>query len=283
MDDAVRRWLAVQRDLGGDEVWFDSPLPAPDEQRAIRGGRAEARPAARETQAVPTATQELRVTRYAPGEEPAWLKDAPPIPGPGLSITTPAPALLERAPTWETLDAVAEAVRECTGCPLCKGRTNAVPGEGNPRAGLMVVGEGPGEQEDLSGRPFVGRAGELLDRILESIETPRPEVFIANVVKCRPPRNRAPLPDERAACLPYLHRQIALVRPRVLLALGATAAEALLGVRRPLGEMRLKVHRLDGIPLVVTYHPAALLRNPNWKRPAWDDVRIARQLLDLGD
>ncbi len=147
----------------------------------------------------------------------------------------------------------------------------------------MVVGEGPGEQEDLSGRPFVGRAGALLDKILESIETPRPEVFIANVVKCRPPRNRAPLPDERAACLPYLHRQIALVRPRVLLALGATAAEAMLGVRKPLGEVRLKVHRFDGIPLVVTYHPAALLRNPNWKRPAWDDIRIARQLLDLGD
>src|SRR5690606_19955444 len=138
-------------------------------------------------------------------------------------------------------------------------------GEGNPTASLMVVGEGPGEQEDLSGRPFVGRAGELLDKMLLAIETPRPTVYIANVVKCRPPRNRTPLPDERAACLPYLHRQIALVRPKVLLALGTTAAEALLGVKKPLGDLRLKVHRLDGIPLVVTYHPAALLRNPNWK------------------
>lgn len=174
-------------------------------------------------------------------------------------------------------------VRNCTKCPLSKGRTHAVPGEGDPAAGLMVVGEGPGEQEDLSGRPFVGRAGELLDKILASVDVPRPAAYIANVVKCRPPRNRAPLPDERAACLPYLYRQIALVKPRVLLALGATAAEALLGVKRPLGELRLKVHRLNGIPLVVSYHPAALLRNPNWKRPAWDDVRIARQLLDRLD
>jgi DNA polymerase len=144
----------------------------------------------------------------------------------------------------------------------------------------MLVGEGPGESEDLSGRPFVGRAGELLDKILESIEMPRATVFIANVVKCRPPRNRAPLPEERDACMPYLRRQIALVNPDVILALGSTAAEALLGMKRPLGELRLKVHLWDGIPLVVTYHPAALLRNPNWKRPAWDDVRIARQLLD---
>ncbi len=279
MDDAVRRWLALQRDLGGDEVYFDAPLVVASEPRPTT--TAGARHAAT-TPATPP-TEELRVTRYAPGEEPDWLKGAPPIPGPGLTVTSPSPVLLDQGADWGSLEAIASVVRECTSCPLCKARTNAVPGEGNPDAGLMVVGEGPGEQEDRSGRPFVGRAGALLDKILESIETPRPEVFIANVVKCRPPRNRTPLPDERAACLPYLHRQIALVRPRVLMALGATAAEALLGVRRPLGELRLKVHRFDGIPLVVTYHPAALLRNPNWKRPAWDDVRIARQLLDLGD
>lgn len=199
----------------------------------------------------------------------------------GMEVSSPPPGLGD--PAWETLEEIATVVRSCTRCPLCEGRTNAVPGEGNPAAGLMVVGEGPGEQEDLSGRPFVGRAGELLDKMLASIEIPRAEAHIANVVKCRPPRNRAPLPDERAACLPYLYRQIALVKPRVLLALGTTAAESLLGVKRPLGELRLKVHRLDGIPLVVTYHPAALLRNPNWKRPAWDDVRIARQLLDRLD
>lgn len=144
----------------------------------------------------------------------------------------------------------------------------------------MCVGEGPGESEDLSGRPFVGRAGDLLNKMLEAINVPRAESFIANVVKCRPPKNRVPLPDERAACLPYLHRQIALVKPKVLLALGGTAAEAMLGVKKSLGGLRLQVHDWNGIPLIVTYHPAALLRNPDWKRPAWDDLRIVRQLLD---
>ena len=282
--DARRRWFELQRDLGGDEVIFDEPVAGLSRgaQAPSRPGKAAATGGAEgvPSEAVPEAPP--RVTRYAPGEEPAWLVGAPPIPGPGLTIQSP-PAELGLADGAESLDAVAAAVRACERCPLCRGRTQAVPGEGNPAAGLMVIGEGPGEQEDLSGRPFVGRAGELLDKILESIDTPRPTVFIANVVKCRPPRNRAPLPDERAACMPYLHRQIALVRPRVLLALGATAAEAMLGVRKPLGSLRLKVHRYDGIPLVVTYHPAALLRNPNWKRPAWDDVRIARQLLDVGD
>lgn len=285
VDDAVRRWLEVQRDLGGDQVWFDTPLRrrAGGEQRTEGGvGR---RPAEAVTSAPPSTLRPpssgYRLREYPAGQVPAWRKDAPDLPGPGLEVTSPPPGPREAG--WETLEAVAAAVVDCTRCPLCRGRTNAVPGEGNPRAELLVVGEGPGEQEDLTGRPFVGRAGELLDKILASIEVPREHAYIANVVKCRPPRNRAPLPDERAACLPYLHRQVAMVRPRVMLALGTTAAEALLGVKKPLGELRLKVHRFNDIPLVVTYHPAALLRNPNWKRPAWDDVRIARLLLDRLD
>jgi DNA polymerase len=144
----------------------------------------------------------------------------------------------------------------------------------------VLVGEGPGATEDALGRPFVGKAGELLNEILSAIELPRESVYITNVVKCRPPQNRKPLPDEIAACLPFLFRQLQLIRPKVIVAMGGTAAEALLGVKKSLGELRGKVHRLDGIPLVVTYHPAALLRNPNWKKPTWDDVRIARQLLD---
>jgi DNA polymerase len=144
----------------------------------------------------------------------------------------------------------------------------------------MCVGEGPGAKEDETGRPFVGAAGQLLDQILAAIECPRESVYIANIVKCRPPQNRKPLPDEAQACLPYLHRQIALIRPKVLVALGGTAAEWLLGVKRSLGDLRGKVHRYGSIPLIVTYHPAALLRNPHWKKPTWDDVRIARQLLD---
>jgi uracil-DNA glycosylase len=228
------------------------------------------------------------VERGARNVEPApqrtaakWRKDAPPIPGPGLSVMPPEAGLLgDEISRLESLDAVAAMIRGCRRCALCQGRTNTVPGEGNPRARLMCVGEGPGATEDETGRPFVGAAGQLLDQILAAIECPRDTVFIANIVKCRPPQNRKPLPDEATSCLPYLHRQIALLRPAVLLALGGTAAEWLLGVKRSLGDLRGQVHRFAGIPLVVTYHPAALLRNPNWKKPTWDDVRIARQLLD---
>jgi len=211
----------------------------------------------------------------------AWQKGAPPIPGPGLVIDLPVGDLLgDGLGSMETLDAIAARVAACTRCGLSGSRKHTVPGEGNPNARLMLVGEGPGATEDETGRPFVGAAGELLTQILGSIGIARESVFIANVVKCRPPQNRKPLPDESAACLPYLRRQVQLIRPKVLLALGATAAEALLGVRKSLGDLRGAVHTYGGVPLVVTYHPAALLRNPNWKKPTWDDVRIARQLLD---
>ncbi len=306
MADPVRRWLELQRDLGGDEVIVDG---AAELVAAMTAPRTKAaRPAAR-TEPTPPPTTEAplkptpRAAAPVPPRAPAaaepksapvfggvarpfgdpdavWRKGAPEIPGPGLAVTPPA-ANVTKGAVWTSLEQVAAAVAECRACPLCQGRTHTVPGEGNPAARLMCVGEGPGETEDLTGRPFVGKAGELLDKILGNIEVPREQVYIANVVKCRPPRNRAPLPDEREACSAYLHRQIALVRPKVLLALGSTAAEALLGVKKPLGDLRLRVHAWDGIPLIVTYHPAALLRNPNWKRPAWDDVRIARQLLEL--
>ena len=222
-----------------------------------------------------------RLSSPVTGGEGRWRKGAPAIPGPGLSIDPPAPSLLgDTLADMATLDDVARVVSGCTKCPLCRGRTNTVPGEGNPQARLVCVGEGPGETEDRLGRPFVGRAGDLLNEILTAIDMPRETVYICNVVKCRPPSNRTPLPEESAACLPYLHRQLAIIRPTVILALGATAAAALLGVKKSLGELRNKIHRYGGIPLVATYHPAALLRNPNWKKPTWDDVRIARQLLD---
>ena len=152
--------------------------------------------------------------------------------------------------------------------------------EGPGDARLLVIGEGPGRTEDETGRPFVGQAGELLTKILAAIDLPRDQVYICNVVKCRPPENRAPQFDEIAACVPYLFRQIELVRPKVILAMGGTAAQTMLNSKQSLGAMRNQVHRFRGIPVIVTYHPAALLRNPNWKKPTWDDVRIARQLLD---
>ena len=155
-----------------------------------------------------------------------------------------------------------------------------MPGEGAGDARLVVVGEGPGRVEDETGRPFVGPAGELLTKILGAIELPCERVFICNVVKCRPPDNRQPQFDEIAACVPYLFRQIEIVKPKVILAMGGTAAQTLLNTKQSLGALRNQVHRFRGVPVIVTYHPAALLRNPNWKKPTWDDVRIARRLID---
>ena len=211
---------------------------------------------------------------------PRWKRDLPPIPPKGMVVASPSTDLFSEDPLKEaSLDAVAAMVHECTQCGLCESRTNAVPGEGPGDASLVVVGEGPGATEDETGRPFVGRAGELLTEILAAIDLPREQVYICNVVKCRPPSNRKPQQDEIDACVPYLQRQLEILKPAVILAMGGTAAETLLGTRQSLGSLRNKVHEFRGTPLVVTYHPAALLRNPNWKKPTWDDVRIARQLV----
>jgi len=155
-----------------------------------------------------------------------------------------------------------------------------VPGEGNPNAGFMCVGEAPGATEDETGRPFVGAAGQLLTKILGAIDLKREDVFICNVLKHRPPGNRNPRPEEVTACSPYLIRQIDLIRPKVILALGTFAAQTLLDTKLSIGKLRGQVHRYYGVPLVVTYHPAALLRNPGWKRPTWEDVQLARRILD---
>jgi DNA polymerase len=168
----------------------------------------------------------------------------------------------------------------CMQCPLGSTRTNFVFGVGSPHATLMVVGEAPGADEDAQGEPFVGRAGQLLNKILEAIHFRREEVYICNILKCRPPGNRKPALEEVNHCLPYLRKQIALVRPKLILCLGLTAAENLLGTTESLGSLRGRVLEYDGIPLMVTYHPAALLRNPAWKRPTWEDVQAARKLHD---
>ncbi len=177
------------------------------------------------------------------------------------------------------LAAAAEQVAACRRCRLCEGRNQTVFGSGNPRAELMFVGEGPGAEEDRQGLPFVGRAGELLTKIIEAIEMTRQQVYIANIVKCRPPGNRDPQPDEVAACRPYLDRQIALIRPRLMVALGRIAAQCLLGNDLPIGRMRGQWFQVQGVPTMVTYHPAALLRNPALKRPTWEDMQQVRDRL----
>ena len=181
---------------------------------------------------------------------------------------------------YRTLEEVAHAVADCTACPLYGTATQSVPGEGSPTASLVCVGEAPGATEDETGRPFVGAAGKLLDKILAAINLDREDVFICNVLKHRPPGNRNPLPAEVAACTPFLVRQLEIIRPRVILAFGAFAAQTLLETTQPIGKLRGAVHRYYGVPLIATYHPAALLRNPAWKRPTWEDVQYARRILN---
>jgi uracil-DNA glycosylase len=181
-------------------------------------------------------------------------------------------------------DSLAATVAGCTRCGLCNTRTRTVFGVGDRSARLMVVGEAPGADEDRQGEPFVGRAGQLLNAMLRAIGFAREQVYIANVLKCRPPRNRDPQAAEAVQCLPYLQRQLELVAPGVVLCVGRIAAQNLLGTDATLGSLRGRVHRLPGgQPVVVTYHPAYLLRTPADKRKAWDDLRFALKVLDDGD
>lgn len=179
-----------------------------------------------------------------------------------------------------SLDALGETARGCELCGLAKSRTQVVFGEGNPQAELVVVGEAPGADEDRTGRPFVGRAGKLLDLLLASIGYPRDEVYICNVLKCRPPGNRNPEPEEIATCSPYLVRQIEMVAPRAILAVGAFPAQTLIGTTESIGRIRGTAQSFQGVPLVATYHPAALLRNSSWVRPVWEDLQRLRGILD---
>ena len=199
----------------------------------------------------------------------------------GLIVGQAGGSALEGAVAAATsIDDIARLVAACAACGLGATKHRDVVGEGDPNADFVVVGEAPGEQEDLSGRPFVGASGQLLTKILAAINLPREQVYICNVIKHRPPGNRNPTPAEVAACSPFLLRQLELVKPKVILAVGTFAAQTLLRTKEPIGKLRGRVHRYYGVPLVVTYHPAALLRNPSWKRPTWDDVQLARRILD---
>ncbi len=284
-------YLEQMRERGEGELILDAALPLGAEPTAPQA----------DDPTVPSGSAALPPEPAAPPPEPPglppyrptvsrregrrgkkdWREDAPPIPGPGMSIAPPSSDLFSTDPLARCgLDEIAVRVRGCTKCRLSGNRANAVPGEGPGDAKLVVVGEGPGATEDETGRPFVGRAGELLTEILQAIDLPREGVFICNVVKCRPPSNRKPLQDEIDACVQYLYRQLESIRPKVIVAMGGTAAETLLNTKRSLASLRNRVHTFRGMPLIVTYHPAALLRNPNWKKPTWDDIRIARQLVD---
>ncbi len=210
-----------------------------------------------------------------PGLREASLE--PGLPEPGARELAPQPGLPEAGLDWEPLR---ERVAACTRCALCQTRTQTVFGVGSRSAEWLIVGEAPGAEEDARGEPFVGRAGQLLNSMLRAIGLEREQVYIANVLKCRPPANRDPSSREASECLPYLHRQVALLKPRILLVVGRIAAQNLLQTDAPLARLRGRAHAFGAarIPLVVTYHPAYLLRTPSDKRKAWADLQFAREV-----
>ena len=214
---------------------------------------------------------------------PQAIEENEPIPPRKPIAAPPAPVLTEIKPADKAaaLRAIREDIGECTRCALHKGRNKLVFADGSPNARLMFVGEGPGADEDAQGLPFVGRAGQLLNNMITAMGLQREEVYIANVVKCRPPGNRTPEPEEANTCSPFLFGQIDVVRPEVIVALGATAATYLLGQRQPLAGLRGRVHSWRGSRLIVTYHPAFLLRDPRQKKEAWADLQIAMRELGL--
>jgi DNA polymerase len=304
----LRRYLEQRRELGEREFVLDN-LSVEEALRIVAGSappasggasRDEERPAERPATTklpevpVPNDWREaLRAAGAAPEDAPASRSrksagiaaSTPEVGGQlapsGITVGTTSHELFGAGgPGLESLDAVGNAIATCTRCPLYATAKNPVPGEGNSDADLMLVGEAPGATEDETGRPFVGQAGQLLEKILAAIKFSRDDVFIVNVLKHRPPGNRNPRPEEVSACSPYLVRQIELVRPKVLVALGTFAAQTLLDTKLSIGKLRGQIHRYYGVPLIVTYHPAALLRNPAWKRPTWEDVQLARRILD---
>ena len=184
------------------------------------------------------------------------------------------------APSFGSLDLHFDAIKDCQACPLGETRNKLVYGAGNPNADLLFIGEAPGADEDRIGEPFVGRAGKLLDKILAAIELSREEVYISNILKCRPPGNRDPQPAEMEQCFPMLREQVAIIQPKLICALGRIAAQALLDTKTPLGKLRGDWHEYEGVPMLVTYHPAALLRFASYKKDTWEDMQKLRARYD---
>ena len=286
----LRRYLEQRKESGEHELVLDQldveevlKLVGASPKRSV--GASDWREVLRGAGAAPEAGSEKASEKASETARAALPSSRSPVPEiqapPGLSVGNADRELFGGAmATLDSLDAVARSVASCTRCPLYSTATNPVPGQGNPDANLMIVGEAPGATEDEKGLAFVGAAGQLLTKILAAVELKREDVFICNVLKHRPPGNRNPMPDEVTACSPYLVRQFELIRPKAILALGTFAAQTLLQTKLAIGKLRSQVHRYHGVPLIVTYHPAALLRNPSWKRPTWEDVQLVRRILD---
>ncbi|MEL7060338.1 MAG: uracil-DNA glycosylase [Acidobacteriota bacterium] len=259
--------LAYLQELGFDELYLEPGIaPAPAESAPDLSTPAPAR----------AASSEETSGAILPQKRPRV--DSPPVEQDSLFAAPAAPPLSPEE-RLERLGAVRAEASGCVACRLAQTRRSVVFGSGDRNADLMFVGEGPGAEEDRRGEPFVGAAGELLTKIIRAIDLKREQVYICNTVKCRPPGNRDPQADELAACRGYLDAQIDLVQPRIIVALGRVAAQALLETKTSLGRLRGQWHRVRGVETRVTYHPAALLRNASWKRPTWEDLQLVRDRL----
>jgi len=267
----------------GVRFWSDPALI--DELRALvkevaSGGAVTSSSAAAPARASTPAKPKARAAARAPSSA------APPVSSSAASETRrttwpPPPDAVGRAVDWaEQLAAVRAEAMGCTKCGLCEGRANVVFGSGTGRIPLVFVGEAPGADEDRQGLPFVGRSGQLLTKIIEAIGLSRDDCYICNVIKCRPPDNRNPAPDEISKCSPFLERQIDILRPKVICTLGLFATQRLLDSTAPIGQLRGRFHDYRGVPVLPTYHPAALLRNPSLKPTVWEDVQLLRRKLD---
>ena len=257
--DALAERLRFYRDLGLTEFYQRPVDPALMAQLAARPEEAQ------------TETS-----------QPVLFQEEAPIPSrKHISEPPQVVAAIPAADHAAALQIIRDEIGDCTRCALHKGRNKLVFADGDPNARLMFVGEGPGADEDAQGLPFVGKAGQLLNNMIGAMGLKREQVYIANVVKCRPPGNRTPEPEEGNTCSPFLFRQIDVVQPQVLVALGATAATYLLGMRQPLAGLRGRVHAFRGMQLIITYHPAYLLRDPRQKKEAWADLQIAMKELGL--
>jgi uracil-DNA glycosylase len=293
---AVRRYIERERAGGGAELLADGATRTAGRRRATAVPRG----------AAPTSegdgpSTSVAVNLFGEAEAPpaakrkpadlAGVLDQPALEvfSEGLSPGGLAGRAALAAEALPVLTQIAGEVRACTQCGLCETRTQAVPGVGTARGGIVFVGEAPGADEDRLGEPFVGRAGQLLDKIIQAMDDARlipglpldrQHVYICNVLKCRPPENRNPLPHEIESCSPYLRRQLAAIQPRIICCLGKFAAELLVGVKGTIRDMRGKVYRYQGAKLIVTYHPAACLRSASYKRPVWEDMQLlAREYL----
>ena len=278
---SLRRYLERERATGTAELLADSATKA----------RSSTRPVVPSAAAPSTNLFGEPEPETTPKKSVAQLLDEP-LPSmfeEGLNAAGLDARARLAAASLPVLETVAREVRACTKCGLCETRTKAVPGVGTAKGGIVFVGEAPGADEDRLGEPFVGRAGQLLDKIIKAMDDAklipglplnRETVFICNVLKCRPPENRNPLPHEIEQCSPYLRRQLEALQPRIICCLGKFAAELLVGVKGTIGGLRGKVYRYQGAKLIVTYHPAACLRSPSYKRPVWEDMQLlAREYL----